>query len=299
MTRAAALCILLLCAAAAQADGEAAAGSRDDPGSWERIRDVFGSSRLLGTGGITQVEGGAGGALVPWAVLAGYGSSDQIGGAAFYTRVGSQDLDLDVYGASLSFLQRVELSVARQRIEIEPIDEDISQIVLGAKVRLAGDVIYTPWPSVAVGVQYKRNLDFEIPDSFGARDRDGVDVYLAATKLFLEGVLGRPLLLSGALRATRANELGLLGFGGDRDDDYQFVFEGTAALMLTRHIALGYEFRQKPDNLRGLDEDHWQDVFAALFVSKHLALVAGYVRLGDVALWDDQDSYYLSVQGGF
>lgn len=299
MTRLAATLAVLLCVASVRAEDGSASGSRDDQKGWERLRDVFGSSRLLATGGVTQVEGSAGGALVPWAVLAGYGSSDQIGGAAFYTRVGSQDLDLDAYGASISFLQRLELSVARQRIDIEPIDEDISQLVLGAKVRLLGDVVYTPWPSVALGVQYKRNLDFEIPESVGARDRDGVDVYLAATKLFLDGVLGCPVLLSGALRATRANDLGLFGFGGNRQDDYQAVFEGTAAVLLTRHVALGYEFRQKPDNLRGVDEDHWHDVFAALFVSKHLALVAGYVRLGDVALWDDQDSYYLSVQGGF
>lgn len=295
------LALALLCALAARAQDERPRGD-DDLGpkkEWERWKQVFGSGRLLATGGVTQVEGSAGGGLAPWAVLAGYGTGEQIGGAAFYTRVGSQDLTLQAYGASLSFLQRLELSAARHHLQIDPVDEDISQLVLGAKLRLLGDLVYTPWPTVALGVQYKRNLDFEIPEAVGARDRDGVDVYLAATKLFLEGVLGHPVLLSAAVRATRANELGLLGFGGTRTGEYRPMFEGSAALLLTRHIALGAEFRQKPDNLRGLDEDPWVDAFVAVFVSKHLSLVGGYVRLGDVALWDDQDSYYVSVQAGF
>ena len=309
-----ALAVTLLCAADARAEetqgeppGDSERQARPAPAGpdarrkeeWERWKDVFGSGRLLATGGVTQVEGAAGGGLVPWAVLAGYGSDEQIGGAAWYTRIGSQDLALDAYGASLSFLQRVELSAARQRLDVEPIDEEISQLVLGAKVRLLGDLVYTPWPTVAAGVQYKRNLDFGLPDAVGARDRDGVDLYLAATKLFLEGVWGHPVLLNATVRATRANQLGLLGFGGPRSGEYQPMFEGSAVLLLTRHVALGAEFRQKPDNLRGLAEDDWVDAFVAVFINKHLSLVGGYAYLGDVALWNDQDSYYLSVQAGF
>ena len=70
-------------------------------------------------------------------------------------------------------------------------------------------------------------------------------------------------------------------------------------MLLTRHIALGAEYRMKPDNLRGVDEDDWMDAFVAVFVNKHLALVGGYARLGDVAVWNNQDSYYLNVQAGF
>lgn len=297
--RLAALAAALLLAASARAQGDDPRDEPADKKGWEGWRDFLGSSRLLATGGVTQIEGSAGGGLVPWAVLAGYGSRDEVGGAAFYTRVSSHDLHLDAFGAALSFLQRIELSAARQRIEIDDLDEEISQLVLGAKLRLLGDLVYTPWPTVALGVQYKRNLDFELPRAVGAEDRDGVDVYLAASKLFLEGVLGQPVLLSAALRATRANELGLLGFGGTRSDDYQPVFEGSAVVLLTRHLAFGTEFRQKPDNLRGLDEDPWLDVFGAVFASKHLALVGGYAYLGDVALWKNQHSYYLSAQVGF
>lgn len=41
--------------------------------------------RLLATGGVTQIEGAAGGGLMPWAVISGYGTDQQIGGSLFYT----------------------------------------------------------------------------------------------------------------------------------------------------------------------------------------------------------------------
>lgn len=293
----------LLLAGAVDADtpaGAPAGAKVPHKEGWDRWREVFGSGRLLATGGVTQLEGAAGGGLVPWAVLAGYGTEDQVGGAAWYTRVGAEDLTLQAYGASLAFLQRVELSVARQRVDLDdPLNEEISQLIVGGKLRLFGDLVYTPWPTVAAGLQYKRNLDFDTPDAVGAKERDGVDFYLAASKFFLNGVYGFPVLLNATLRATRANELGLLGFGGPDDNEYQPMFEGSALIFATRHIALGSEYRMKPDNLPGLDEDDWVDAFVAVFVNEHLALVGGYVRLGDVALWNDQDSYYLNVQAGF
>ena len=39
--------------------------------------------RLLATGGVTQLEGAAGGGIVPWAVIGGYGTRDEIGATGF------------------------------------------------------------------------------------------------------------------------------------------------------------------------------------------------------------------------
>ncbi|MFY8134749.1 MAG: DUF3034 family protein, partial [Aquimonas sp.] len=58
----------------------------------------FGGKLLL-TGGVTQVEGAGGGGLTPWALIGGYGTRDQIGASAYYTRVGLDDYTLDSYGA--------------------------------------------------------------------------------------------------------------------------------------------------------------------------------------------------------
>ena len=210
-----------------------------------------------------------------------------------------QDFHVDAFGAAFSAWDRLEVSIARQSLAIEPLDETIDQLTVGAKLRLLGDLVYTAWPTVALGVQYKRNLDFELPRAVGARDAEGVDVYLAASKLFLDGVFGVPLLANGTLRATRANQLGLLGFGGDESGDYRPVFEGSLALLLSRHVAVGYEYRQKPDNLSFAREGPWQDVFAAVFLNKHVALVGAYAWLDDVALWGEQSGFYVSLQAGF
>ena len=71
------------------------------------------SGKLLLTGGVSQIEGAAGGGLTPWAVIGGYGTQDQIGANAFYTRVNVQDYHLDDAGVLVGIDNRVELSVAQ------------------------------------------------------------------------------------------------------------------------------------------------------------------------------------------
>ncbi len=252
--------------------------------------------RLLATGGVTQVEGSAGGGLVPWAVIAGTGTEDQIGGGISATNVRLPDFRLESYGASVGFWNRVEFSFAHQRFFVRPLDTRLRMNVASAKVRLFGDVVYGGWPQFAAGVQYKHNMDFALPEAVGARRHWGVDAYLSATKLFLGAVLGRNLVLNGTVRATRANELGLLGFGGDRRGGYRALFEGSAALFMNRRLALGFEYRQKGSNLKFAKESDWMDVFVAWFPNKHVGLVASYAMLGDIAGFRSQNGVYLSVQ---
>ncbi|HEX5129404.1 MAG TPA: DUF3034 family protein, partial [Usitatibacter sp.] len=57
--------------------------------------------RLLATGGAQMIEGAAGSGLVPWAVIAGYGTNRQVGGSAFYTRVETDDFELDTGGIAV------------------------------------------------------------------------------------------------------------------------------------------------------------------------------------------------------
>jgi Protein of unknown function (DUF3034) len=262
-----------------------------------------GDGRLLATGGATQFEGAAGGGLVPWAVLSGYGTDRQNGATAFLTRVDTGDYALDVGGAAFTWRNRIEVSYARQRLRIPELQQRLSlpvssfgQEVIGAKVRLGGDLVYTSMPQVALGVQRKRQLDFAIPQAIGARDSHGTDVYLAASKLFLAGVSGRHLLLNGTLRSTRANQAGLLGFGGDRRAGRSLVLEGSAAVMLNPRWGLGVEYRQKPDNLGFAREDDWKDAFVAWFPNKHVSLVGAYADLGSIGTLERQRGAYLSVQ---
>jgi len=84
----------------------------------------------------------------------------------------------------------------------------------------------------SLGVQHKRNQTFTIPRQLKARDDSGTDVYLAVSKLFFSAFLGRNLLLNGTLRGTKANQAGLLGFGGDDNNSYQPMIEGSIGVLL-------------------------------------------------------------------
>ncbi len=262
--------------------------------------------RLLATGGGSQIEGTAGGGIVPLAVLSGYGEVGQQGATAFVSRVQVDDYRLDVFGVAWSWNNRVEVSVARQELYLNTLatalgvpDDTIAQNIFGAKVRLYGDLIYSAWPQLSAGVQYKINEDFYIPAAAGARDDRDWDAYLAATKLFLGGALGHNVWLNGVARATRANQGGLVGFGGDNNSDREIVYEGSIGVFLNRHWAAGVEYRQKPDNLSFAPEGDWRDVFVAWFPNKQWSVIGAWVDLGDIATLVDQRGWYVSVQGSF
>src|SRR5262245_58136011 len=69
------------------------------------------SGKLLLTGGVSQVEGSAGGGLTPWATIGGYGTNDQIGATGYYTYVDTNDFSLESYGALLAVNDRFEFSI--------------------------------------------------------------------------------------------------------------------------------------------------------------------------------------------
>lgn len=263
-------------------------------------------SRLLATGGATTIEGSAGGGIVPMAVISGYGAQEEQSATAFASHVDTGDYQLEAIGGSWSWRNRVELSIAQQKLTHDSLtaalslpSDSISQRIISAKVRVAGDLIYTRLPQLSIGVQHKKNLDFLVPAAVGAKDDSGTDINFTATKLILGGLLHRNLLLNANLRYTKANQTGLVGFGGDKNDDYELLPEISTGVLVSRHWLLGTEYRQKPNNLSFIKEDDWQTVFVGWFPNKRVALVAAYVDLGEVATFKDQTGWYLSLQGSF
>ncbi|WP_428374819.1 DUF3034 family protein [Lichenicoccus sp.] len=264
------------------------------------------SGRLLATSGVTEIEGAGGGGLVPWALITGYGTRDAIGATAHGSFVGLSDFGLSSVGASIGLYDRVELSYSHDWFDTAAAGGRLglgrgyqfNLDVVGAKLRLVGDAVYDQdsWlPEISAGTEFKAADEHAVLQDVGASSPDGVDFYLAATKLFL----AESLLVDATVRATRANQFGLLGFGGDRDNAYSAEFEGSAALLLTRRLAVGAEFRSKPDNLRFAAEGDAYDIFAAFFLNKHLAATLAWLDLGRIARQGDQTGYYLSLQAGF
>ncbi len=264
------------------------------------------SGRLLATSGVTQLEGAGGGGLAPWALITGYGTRDAVGANAHYTSAYLPSFNLQSAGMSVGLMDRLELSYAHQWFDTGSTGAKLGLgsgyvfdlDVVGAKVRLLGDAVYDQdsWlPQVAVGTQFKAADSHDVLRAIGARSPDGVDFYLAATKLFL----AESVLVNATARETKANQFGLLGFGGDRNNGYTTQFEGSAALLLSRGFAIGAEVRTKPDNLGFAREGTAFDVFAAWFLNKHLSATVAFVALGPIARQGNQDGVYFSLQGGF
>ncbi|HET7301448.1 MAG TPA: DUF3034 family protein [Oleiagrimonas sp.] len=262
--------------------------------------------KLLLTGGVTEIGGAAGGGLTPWAVIGGYETSDQIGANAFYTRVNLPAYHLDDYGAMVGFYNRVELSVAKQRFNTEKVGDALGlgdgftfeQTVIGVKVRLFGDLVLDQgnWmPQVSIGAQHKKNNQEAVVKFVGAKRAEGTDYYISATKLFLS----QSLLANVTLRFTKANQIGILGFGGDKNNSYKPELEGSLAYLLSRHWAIGTEYRQKPNNLGIAKEDDWYDAFVAWAPNKHVSVTLAYANLGNIVIKDHQRGLYASVQVGF
>jgi len=287
------------------------------------------TGKLLLTGGVSTVSGPAGGGMVPWAVIGTQATEGEAGVTAHATRVGTLDYALKSYGATVGVHDRVEVSVARQDFDagaavalnaiapfgVEP-GARLKMDIVGVKVKLLGDAIleaHTLIPQVAVGVEHKRLHAGSLGNvlDFLGTDRSGTDLYVSASKLLLD----KGLLLTGTLRYTRANQNGLLGFGaaGPGRDGYSLQPEISVAYLLRRDLAIGAEYRFKPDNLRalgeaaglgnGLQEDDWKDVFIAWAPHKSLSLTLAYVDLGRIVPGitrnKRQTGWYVSAQAGF
>ena len=198
------------------------------------------TGKLLLTGGVSSVEGAAGGGISPWAVIGSQATEGEVGVSAYASRAVTRDYGLTAYGVAVGIHDRVELSLGHQNFDTGVTGTALGlpglrlkQDIVGAKVRVAGDAVLDSdslMPQIAVGVQFKRlqssGLDGTLT-ALGAK-RSGTDVYVSATKLFL----AQGILVNGTLRATKANQGGLLGFGatlGGADNSYELQPEFSVA----------------------------------------------------------------------
>lgn len=267
---------------------------------------AWAGDRLLATSGVSQVEGAAGGGLATWAVIGGHGSSDQVGASAYATHIRTQgNFNLNIQGVAVGVNNRVEVSMSRWSFKFsDTVPGKSAQMnVLGAKMRVLGDAVYDQdtWvPQVSVGFQHKHNEDFKgVPSLLGATRGSDTDWYVAATKVWLGAAWGRNLLGNLTLRATRANQFGILGFGGDLGNRHQLMPEASLAVLVRDDLAIGAEWRAKPDRLSAFREENAWDAFVAWFPHRNLSLTAAWLELGNIADKANQRSLYLSAQVGF
>ena len=272
------------------------------------------TGKLPLTGGISTVEGTAGGGITPWALIGTQATEDEHGLSVSASRLRTRDYGLDTLGLAWAWDDRLELSVARQDFDASPAvalnglgfavtpGQHIRMDVLGVKWRVAGEALLdsdTLLPQVAVGAQFKRTdagslrpvLDF-----VGAKTQ-GTDLYVSASKL----LLAQGLLLNATLRYTNANQGGLLGFGAAAPGrpSRSWQPEVSVAYLLRKDLAVGAELRRHPNNLEAvgraaglgsaLRQDTWRDVFVVWSPTRQWTLTAAWVDLGRVVPGVTQD----------
>ncbi|MGM9425587.1 DUF3034 family protein [Hydrogenophaga sp. MI9] len=282
------------------------------------------TGKLLLTGGVSTIDGAAGGGLSPWALIGSQATAGETGVSTYLSHARTQDYRLNAYGVAVGLNDRIELSAGHQDFDTGITGTllglpglHLKQDILGAKLRVAGDAVLDSdslMPQIAVGVQAKRlgssGLDATLK-ALGAK-RTGTDFYVSATKLFL----AQGLLVNGTLRATKANQGGLLGHGatlGGADNGYELMPELSVAWLLRKDVAVGVEVRAMPDKLNkagaaaglgnGLRAGSWKDLFIAWAPNKNVSLTLAYVDLGTVVPATTknkkQTGAYLSAQLAF
>ena len=268
-------------------------------------REGRAGGKLMLTNGVTTIEGSSGGGISTWALIAGNETVDGIGGSAHVSVILLPDYRWESHGAAIGVHDRLELSYARQNLDTRDVGATLgigrgytlNQDVFGAKLRVAGDAVYgSPYlPQIAIGMQYKRSSDPQIVAAVGGRHTSGTDLYVAATKLLLR----QSILLGITIRYTKANQNGLLGFGGDRGANRRVQIESTLGYQISRQLVVGGEYRSKPDNLGFATENDWKTVYAAYASNKNLTATAALVDLGSITTAERQRGGFLSLQTAF
>lgn len=314
----------------------------------------YNDGKVLLTGGVVNIDGSGGGGITPWATISGYGTRDGINGGLHYTFAYLPNYSLNSYGATFGFFDRFELSYTRSTLPtgstfdtvglvasllsltentgIAPFNTTIEMDVFGAKLRLFGDAVYTSdslIPQVAIGGFWKDNKNKDLLHTLQAADSEDWEAYISATKVYFP--FSTLVNLTG--RYTRANQTGLTGFGGPRDDDREFRFEMSIAQLVAKNTVFGIEYAQHGKaldnvgvNVNGLDvegilaalptelldglgltdlsglentltqkESDWFDLFFAYAPNKRISFVIAYAILGDITLTPDQHGFYFST----
>jgi hypothetical protein len=311
---------------------------------------AFDMGGLITTGAVTAVGGAAGGGIVPWALIGGYTTQDQIGGTAFYTHVFLRNYQLSTYGGLFALSDRVEVSFAHQDFALggtggtldgkiigalglpastpdsalppalQLQHANLNQDIIGVKIRLYGNAIYdqdTLIPQISAGYEYHRNENTSFVRAIGTRPT-GNEYYLAATKVWLNGLFGHYTTVTATLDFTNAIQNGLLGFGGvgfnGQKDGYHVEPEFAVGYWLNNNLVVGGEYRFMPhfqviapSNVPGYGPlgdalsktSDWKDVYVAYFPVKYLSITLAYADLGTIASEKNQNGVYLSGTASF
>lgn len=273
-----------------------------------------------------SIEGVGGGAITPMAYLVNPARGDDLLGepavAMSYVGLGAKNLTALTITENIG--GRIELGYAADRLGLgtlpsaifnaTAVDIDRSDVWLHHfNVRFLA-LKENDWclgglqgPAVTFGVDFKFNegissINNQLGGALNGIGYDksyGQDYTLTFSKT-LPKALGKPVIVTGGLRASNAANLGFLGFS----QNYHVTFEGSVALLATDWLVLAYEFRQKTDPYAQIPgvingEDNWHAFDAGIILNKHSTLVAGYGLFGTLANSEADKAWWLQFKHEF
>jgi hypothetical protein len=237
---------------------------------------------------ITNIDGQAGGGLVPWALLSS-------GPTVAVTHLGTPKLNINSLAVNTSFANMTEVSYARNMLSITgstlPASADTVNVDnFGLKVKL--NDMSDSMPQFALGLVYKNTSGNLYDNALKAAgiNKSGTDVYAAASKIVNIG--GKNVLLNGVLRASKANQMGLLGSTGGTTagskNSYSIKPELSVEVFAADNVIVGAEYRAQPSNgvvaTDGtLHQNAAYDFHIVYVANKNFTLTAAYTNLGQVA----------------
>lgn len=265
----------------------------------------------------TNVEGSAGGGVVPMALMHPQGP------LISYTNLTTQNFGIQSIAIGGTIADRAEVSLGHLMTTVPTIyctagfctDNRITVNTLGLKVKVLD--MSDSAPQVAIGLQHKSSSGslLDVLQTAGAiSGKSGTDVYAVATKVVTMG--GKGVVLNGVLRATKANQMGILGFGGGTaaggKTSYSVEPEVSVGVFLADNVIFGGEYRAKPNNISaaagglGVKEEGAYTLFMAYIPNKNMTITAAYANLGQVGASTAavggtarQDGMYLQLQANF
>jgi len=254
------------------------------------------------------IEGYGGVLIVPVAYIINPAAEGEIFGApsgAFIFLDIGKGRHLEVYAVSMALWDRVELSFAASRLDIDDLARDINNTFqtkltseshiwmynFNARLNLLKEGEHDlPWlPAVTGGVHLKYNANINHLDgdtmgtlkSRGMDSNSGIEFTLTASKTIT--ALPRPVILTAGMRASDAINTGFQGF----TDNHRILFEGSIAVLILDNLIAAFEYRMKSASFRHLDpllgkEDDWWTIDLAYIHDEHLTATVGYAHMGDV-----------------
>jgi len=272
------------------------------------------------------IEGYSGGAITPLAYLCNYcncgcGGKHLTYPTVSYSYMNISTKHLHTFAITQSFYNRIEFGYAVNHLTIGSLYDDIKKVGMdtvrddvylhhfNVRAKLIEENDFgLPLPAVTAGVHFKYNhgvdqMNRRVNKAFTAIGYDkncGTDFTLTMTKMFPKLLCGRPVILTGGLRLSKASQLGLLGFG----HSYRATFEGSVVALPTDWLVVGYEFRQKKNPYREIpglveSEDNWHALSASVIVNKHLTISALAGFCGHIANANADTTWGLQIRYEF